>query len=112
MDLRLFERVTDRRLGSGGGKSLDLACGTGRIGAWLKTRTSAPIDGVDLTPEMLDVARRKRIYRALTVADVTDTRLAAATYDLCTQSWRTSTCPICARSTPKPPALPSTAASS
>ncbi len=85
MDLRLFERVTTVDWAAAG-QILDLACGTGRIGAWLKARTSAPIDGVDLTPEMLDVARGKGIYRSLTVADVTDTRLAADTYDLCAQS--------------------------
>ena len=36
---------------------LDLACGTGRIGKWLKGKCSAVIDGVDLTPEMLEGAR-------------------------------------------------------
>ncbi len=78
MDLRLFERVTTVDW-AGATQILDLACGTGRIGAWLKARTPAPIDGVDLTPEMLDVARGKGIYRSLTVADVTNTGLAANT---------------------------------
>lgn len=85
MDLRLFERVTTVDWAAVG-QILDLACGTGRIGAWLKQRTNAPIDGVDLTPEMLDVARGKAIYRSLTVADVTQTGLPDAAYDLCTQS--------------------------
>ena len=35
---------------------------------------------------MLEVARGKGIYRSLTVADVTNTGLAADTYDLITQS--------------------------
>jgi len=65
---------------------LDLACGTGRIGAWLKTRTSAAIDGVDITPEMLDTARRKGIYRTLQLGDVASTGLPAGAYDLCIQS--------------------------
>lgn len=65
---------------------LDLACGTGRIGAWLRRRCSAPIDGVDLTPEMLEGARNKGVYRILRIADVSNTGLPAATYDLCTQS--------------------------
>jgi SAM-dependent methyltransferase len=85
MDLRLLERV--QSLDWAGLQSvLDLACGTGRIGAWLKARTSAPIDGVDLTPEMLDVARSKNIYRKLQLADVSNTQFPAASYDLCIQS--------------------------
>ena len=40
---------------------LDLACGTGRIGTWLKRRCAARIDGIDLTPEMLEVARSKEV---------------------------------------------------
>ena len=85
MDLRLLERLQSvdwaaPRL------VLDLACGTGRIGAWLGKRCAATIDGVDLTPEMLEVARRKGVYRSLRVADVANTGLPAAMYDLCIQS--------------------------
>ncbi len=65
---------------------LDLACGTGRIGAWLKGKTSASIEGVDLTPEMLAVAGGKGIYRALHNADITASGLPDAAYDLCVQS--------------------------
>src|SRR5690606_35286334 len=74
MDIRLFEKVTTVDW-SAAGAILDLACGTGRIGAWLQTRTSAPIDGIDLTPQMLDVARGKNIYRALHEGNITDTGL-------------------------------------
>jgi SAM-dependent methyltransferase len=86
MDVRLLERLrsvewTRVRL------VLDLACGTGRIGAWLRRRCpEAAIDGVDMTPEMLALARRTGVYRALRVADVAATDLPAATYDLCTQA--------------------------
>jgi ubiquinone/menaquinone biosynthesis C-methylase UbiE len=86
MDLRLFERLqtvdwsTPRSV-------LDLACGTGRIGVWLRRHCpAAVVDGVDITPEMLDVARSKGAYRTLDIADVSDTRLPPETYDLCTQS--------------------------
>lgn len=85
MDLRLLNRVQAVDW-SAAQMVLDLACGTGRIGAWLRSRTRAPIDGVDLTPEMLEVARRKGIYRSLRVADITSTGLPAETYDVCTQS--------------------------
>lgn len=85
MDLRLLDRLQTvdwaaPRL------VLDLACGTGRIGAWLRRRCAAAIDGVDLTPQMLEVARRKGVYRTLRLADVARTGLPAATYELCTQS--------------------------
>jgi SAM-dependent methyltransferase len=65
---------------------LDLACGTGRIGAWLRRRSPAAIDGIDITPAMLDVARGKGVYRTLAVADLCDTGLPAGAYDLCVQS--------------------------
>jgi SAM-dependent methyltransferase len=65
---------------------LDFACGTGRIGAWLRARSSAAIDGVDITPEMLEVARSKGVYRTLRLADIASTGLPAETYDLCVQS--------------------------
>lgn len=85
MDLRLLERLQTVDWSAARGV-LDLACGTGRIGAWLRGRTTAPIDGVDLTPEMLQVARGRGLYRTLSVADVTDTNLPAQGYDLCVQS--------------------------
>lgn len=83
MDLRLLERL---RAVDWSAPRRDLACGTGRIGAWLKGRCDAAIDGVDLTPAMLEVAQRKGVYRTLRIADVTNTGLADGTYDLCIQS--------------------------
>lgn len=85
MDLYLLDRLTsvDWSLPK---RVLDLACGTGRAGTWLKRRSSAEIDGVDITPEMLDVARGRGIYRTLRVADVCNTGLDAASYDLVIQS--------------------------
>ena len=85
MDLRLFDRVQSVDW-STPEQVLDLACGTGRTGAWLKQRCSAAIDGIDITPEMLDVARSKDIYRTLRIADVSNTGLPDAVYDVCTQS--------------------------
>lgn len=85
MDLRLLNRLrtvnwSEQQL------VLDLACGTGRIGMWLNSRCSAVMDGVDITPGMLEVARSKGIYRSLHVADVSSTGLPDKTYDLCIQS--------------------------
>ncbi|MEA2332475.1 MAG: hypothetical protein QOH58_2613 [Thermoleophilaceae bacterium] len=60
----------------------DLGCGTGRTGAWLRERGVGAVDGVDLTPEMLAVARERDVYRSLGEADVTATGLKAADYNL------------------------------
>jgi SAM-dependent methyltransferase len=84
MDLRLFERLPVDWPAAG--RALDLACGTGRIGAWLKARGVARIDGIDLTPQMLEQAKDKGAYERLSVDDVADTRLPNAAYGLVTQS--------------------------
>jgi SAM-dependent methyltransferase len=62
----------------------DLACGTGRTGVWLSQHGVRFIDGVDLTPEMLQIAESKSVYRHLQRADVAATDLPSSTYDLCT----------------------------
>jgi SAM-dependent methyltransferase len=83
MDVALLEALASvpwAALGSAG----DLGCGTGRTGAWLRQRGVATIDGVDLTPEMLAVARAKGIYRHLVEADVAASGLPSAAYDLVT----------------------------
>jgi SAM-dependent methyltransferase len=85
MDLRLLDRLQTVDW-SAPRCVLDLACGTGRIGAWLRRRCAAAIDGVDLTPEMLAGAQSKSIYRTLRLADVSDTGLPSETYELCVQS--------------------------
>jgi SAM-dependent methyltransferase len=86
MDLRLLERLRTVDW-SAPCAALDLACGTGRIGSWLRRHSAAAsIDGVDITPEMLEVARRRTVYRSLSIADVTETGLPDATYDLSVQS--------------------------
>lgn len=81
MDIALLEQLvqpawhTVRR-------AADLGCGTGRTAAWLRGKGVASIDGVDLTPEMLAVARRRGAHDRLVEADVTSTGLEAASYDL------------------------------
>lgn len=65
---------------------LDLACGTGRIGAWLKDRGVARLTGVDLTPEMLARAADRGVYETLIEADVTDTGFGGGEFDLVCQS--------------------------
>ncbi|MEK7477624.1 MAG: class I SAM-dependent methyltransferase [Candidatus Coatesbacteria bacterium] len=62
--------------------ALDLACGTGRIGAWLKTKGVKTIDGVDLSPHMIAQAKRKKVYRAIRRGDLTTVPLPRGGYDL------------------------------
>jgi SAM-dependent methyltransferase len=81
MDIALLETLASvpwTSLGS----AADLGCGTGRTGAWLKRRGVEVIDGVDITPEMLAVARETGVYRRLVEADVASTGLDAGTYYL------------------------------
>jgi SAM-dependent methyltransferase len=65
-------------------RAADLGCGTGRTGAWLRARGVARVDGIDLTPEMLAVARTRSIYEQLVQADVSATGLESGAYDLIT----------------------------
>jgi len=84
MDLRLLERLRSvdwprvRR-------AVDLACGTGRCGAWLRARGVAAVDGVDLTPAMLELAKPKGVYDRLLEGDVAAVDLPTGDYDLVTQ---------------------------
>ena len=63
-------------------RAADLGCGTGRTGVWLRRNGVRAIDGVDLTPEMLAVARAKGVHDRLVMADVRDTGLPTGGYDL------------------------------
>jgi SAM-dependent methyltransferase len=83
MDLRLLERFPQPNW-STISHAVDLACGTGRIGSWLKACGVGQIDGVDLTPAMLSKARHRGIYRRLLQADIRCTNLPSEQYDLAT----------------------------
>jgi len=65
-------------------RAVDLGCGTGRTGAWLRAHGVARLDGIDLTPEMLAVARSRKIYDDLFEADIAATGLGGGIYDLVT----------------------------
>ena len=53
------------------GRTLDLGCGTGLAGARLRPWTTW-LEGVDLSPAMLDAARRRGVYDALHEGDLTE----------------------------------------
>lgn len=50
---------------------LDLGCGSGLVGAKLKNHASTLV-GVDLSPEMVELARKRNIYDQLEVAEIAD----------------------------------------
>lgn len=85
MDLRLFARLESVDW-TRAGHALDLACGTGRIGVWLRTQGVRWLDGLDLTPEMLRQAEAKGVYDRLVQGDLAATGLPASSYDLIAQS--------------------------
>lgn len=49
---------------------LDAGCGTGLVGIHLAQLGAKNVDGIDLSPGMLDVARRTGTYRNLDTADL------------------------------------------
>ncbi|MEM6374352.1 MAG: class I SAM-dependent methyltransferase [Pseudomonadota bacterium] len=56
----------------GFGPVLDVGAGTGLCGAALSARGIRPVDGTDISPQMLDQARAKNVYRSLFVANILD----------------------------------------
>ncbi|MDE2133345.1 MAG: methyltransferase domain-containing protein [Alphaproteobacteria bacterium] len=59
---------------------LDLGCGTGLSGAAFKD-LAARLDGIDLSPAMIEKARARGLYDSLAVADI-EAALPAERYDL------------------------------
>jgi len=51
---------------------LDVGCGTGLVGQELAATGYRTIDGIDLSPEMIEIARSRNVYRSLTAGvDIT-----------------------------------------
>lgn len=65
-------------------QAADLACGTGRTGAWLKQQGVQRVDGVDITPEMLALAEKRGAHDKLFTGDVQSSPLDSSDYDLAT----------------------------
>ncbi|MGR3491210.1 MAG: class I SAM-dependent DNA methyltransferase [Shimia sp.] len=69
----LHVRVAAAFAAAGGtGPVLDIGAGTGLVAEALRREGVAPIDGVDLSPEMLAKAAAKGLYRRTYVADITE----------------------------------------
>lgn len=56
----------------GQGPLLDVGAGTGLVAQEMAKFEIGPVDGVDLSPDMLRVAGRKGVYRNLIEADITE----------------------------------------
>lgn len=81
MDLALLDRLR-RPAWPELSRVADLGCGTGRTAAWLRERSTARIDGIDLSEGMLVHARERGVHAELTQGDVRATGFPGATYDL------------------------------
>jgi predicted TPR repeat methyltransferase len=68
---RLQELIQSGIGNAAGLEILDVGCGTGLAGVGLKER-AARLVGVDLSPEMIEVARARGIYDLLEAAEITE----------------------------------------
>jgi len=64
------------------GPVVDLACGTGQIGSWLRRQGVGAVEGVDLSSAMLGHAQDRGAYRLLVQADISACPLDTGRYDL------------------------------
>lgn len=79
----LIARFLGEHAANGGDRVLDLGCGTGLMAQALARHDRRTIDGVDLSPRMVDEARAKGLYRELHVAELIEfLDHTAGTWDL------------------------------
>lgn len=72
-----------RHISNNVGVVLDMGCGTGKTGEWLKDHfDDIVIDGVDFSIKMINVAITKKIYRDLVACDMLCTNIVSEKYDL------------------------------
>ena len=84
LEKRILDRIVQEFFGDGDLVHLDFACGTGRVVTHLENRTRVSV-GVDLSPSMLEVARRHLRHSQLIEADITrDDVLGSRTFNLIT----------------------------
>jgi predicted TPR repeat methyltransferase len=67
-----LQELIRAEIGEGAGlEILDIGCGTGLAGVGLKER-AARLVGIDLSPEMIELARERGLYDQLEVAEITE----------------------------------------
>ncbi len=72
LDYRLPENVAAILAAHGPeGPILDIGAGTGLVGVALSALGLGPVDGTDISAEMLDVAAQKAVYQRLFLGDMT-----------------------------------------
>lgn len=72
-DYILHEQVARHFVNIGGfGPVLDVGAGTGLCGAALGARGIEPVDGTDISAEMLQVAAAKKVYRTTRIENIFD----------------------------------------
>jgi SAM-dependent methyltransferase len=71
IDLAMVDAFAEAVLSSGDPRVLDAGCGTGRMSRYLTDR-DCRVEGVDLSPGMVAVARRTQPRLVVTVATLTD----------------------------------------
>ena len=81
-DYRLPQATAAAFAEAGGqGPVLDVGAGTGLLGLALEGLGIGPVDGLDISQEMLEAARQKGVYRDLSRADLTRSlRIAPGSY--------------------------------
>ncbi|MFZ1725316.1 MAG: methyltransferase domain-containing protein [Albidovulum sp.] len=73
MDYQMPARIASVFGTSGEGPVLDIGAGTGLVAERLADLGIGPVDGVDISTEMLQVAAAKGVYRQTILADLTKT---------------------------------------
>ncbi|MEM8536980.1 MAG: class I SAM-dependent methyltransferase [Pseudomonadota bacterium] len=69
---QLHAEVAMAFVGAGGqGPVLDVGAGTGLVAEVLKRLNTGPVDGIDLSEDMLIMAQGKGVYRTVSAVDVT-----------------------------------------
>ena len=80
----MAEFVADRVLFNNEMRLLDVGCGTGMVGESLRTYgATGYLKGVDISPDMIQVAKEKQAYNDLSVVDLNEDPLTQerASYD-------------------------------
>lgn len=94
--------LLDRYLDRTSSRIIDLGCGTGLVGEALQARGYNNLDGLDLSAQMLKVARRKQVYANCHEADLLQPLdIADATYDAAISAGTFTTGHVDARALPE-----------